>query len=303
MVTIADTVAERRRPADAVLEWIGPAANVVVGAANGEPVTVVDAIEAGADACHGVRLHQMLALHPRRYIDGAFGGLRHVSWFLSPATRQAFHGGVCDLVPNSFSDVPRLLRQSAEPSLVVASVSPPDRHGYFSLGTDAEYAAALIGEVPFFVEVNARMPRTYGGNQLHISDVVGWCEADRPLVEAATPPITDRDRAIAELVAERIPDGATVQAGIGAIPDMVLTELRGHTRARRPHRAPRRRLRRPRRSRRRHRDPQAHAPQQDRDHDRASAASGSTTSSPTTPASSSGRSTTRTTPSSSPASR
>jgi acyl-CoA hydrolase len=229
VVTIADTVAERRRPADAVLEWIGPAANVVVGAANGEPVTVVDAIEAGADACHGVRLHQMLALHPRRYIDGAFGGLRHVSWFLSPATRQAFHGGVCDLVPNSFSDVPRLLRQSAEPSLVVASVSPPDRHGYFSLGTDAEYAAAFIGEVPFFVEVNARMPRTYGGNQLHISDVVGWCEADRPLVEAATPPITDRDRAIAELVAERIPDGATVQAGIGAIPDMVLTKLRGHT--------------------------------------------------------------------------
>jgi acyl-CoA hydrolase len=228
MTTIAGAVAERRRPADAVLDWIGPGANVVVGVANAEPVTIVDAIEAAADSLHDVHLHQMLSLHPRRYIDGAFPGLRHVSWFLSPATRHAFHGGLCDLVPNSFSDVPRLLRQSVQPTLVVASVSPADRHGYFSLGTDAEYVAALIGEVPFFVEANARMPRTYGANQLHISDVAGWCEVDRPLVEAPTPAITDRDRAIAALVAERVPDGATLQVGIGAIPDMVLAKLGDH---------------------------------------------------------------------------
>ena len=134
-------------------------------------------------------------------------------------------------MPNTFSDVPRAAAPAPSTrSLVVASVSPPDRHGYFSLGPNAEYTAALIGEVPFFVEVNAQMPRTFGENQLHVSDVVGWCEADYPLVEV--PPRRRRPSAtgrIAELVAERIPDGATLQAGIGAVPDMVLAPARATT--------------------------------------------------------------------------
>jgi acyl-CoA hydrolase len=89
----------------------------------------------------------MLPLRLRRYIDGAYPGLRHVSWFLSPASRDAFHKGTCDLVPNNFSEVPHLMRV-LPPSLVVAAVAPPDRHGYFSLGCHAEYAAAFIGAVP-----------------------------------------------------------------------------------------------------------------------------------------------------------
>jgi acyl-CoA hydrolase len=131
-------------------------------------------------------------------------------------------------VPNNFSDVPRLMRRTVRPDLVVASVSPPDRHGYFSLGTDAEYVAPFIGELPFFVEVNEQMPRTYGANQLHLSDIVGWCPADRPLATVPPPVPEERDRAIAALVAERIPDGATLQVGIGAVPDMVLAALGDH---------------------------------------------------------------------------
>lgn len=224
---VADLIAAARRPADAVLEHVRPGSQVVVQSFNGEPATVLDALEAAGDRLDGVRLHQMLAPRPRPSIEGKVPGLRHVSWFLSPATREAFHAGQCDLVPNNFSDVPRLLRRRS-PDLVVASVSPPDRHGYFSLGTDATYGAAFIGEVPFFVEVNAQMPRTFGGNQLHVSDVVGWCETDRPLVESPPPVATDRDRAIAGFVAERIPDGATLQIGIGTVPDMVLASLGGH---------------------------------------------------------------------------
>jgi acyl-CoA hydrolase len=131
-------------------------------------------------------------------------------------------------VPNNFSEVPSLMQRSTRCSLVLASVSPPDRHGYFSLGTHADYAAALIGEAPFFVEVNHRMPRTFGENQVHLSQVVGWCEADYPLTELPNRPARDADRRIAEYVAERIPDGATLQAGIGAIPNEVLGMLRDH---------------------------------------------------------------------------
>jgi acyl-CoA hydrolase len=225
---VQERVAAARRPAEAVLDHVGPGSEIVVASFNGEPATVVDALEAAGDRLRDVRVHQMLAPRPRPSIEGKIPGLRHVSWFLSPATREAFRAGQCDLVPNNFSDVPRLLRRSVRPDLVVASVSPPDRHGYFSLGTDATYSAAFIGEVPFFVEVNAQMPRTYGANQLHVSDVVGWCAADRPLVESPPPQATERDRAIAGFVAERIPDGATLQIGIGAVPDMVLAALGGH---------------------------------------------------------------------------
>jgi acyl-CoA hydrolase len=225
---VSQRLDELRSSPEAVLSWIKGDADVIVAAANGEPKRVLDALEAHAGRLQGVRLHQMLALRSRAYIDGAYPGLRHVSWFLSPRTRDAFHRGECDLVPNAFSDVPRLMRQSLEPALVLAAVSAPDRHGYFSLGPDAEYAAAMIGRVPFFVEVNAQMPRTFGGNQLHVSDVVGLCQSDYPLIELPAVPVTDRDRRIAQLVAERIPDRATLQAGIGAVPDAVLGLLADH---------------------------------------------------------------------------
>lgn len=219
--------AKRREPAD-VLELVGAGDDLIVGLANGEPVTVVDAIEAGADRLDDVRLHQMFPLRERRSMHGELPGLRHVSWFLSPFVREAFAKGTCELVPNNFSDVPHLMRRSTRCSLVLASVSPPDRHGYFSLGCHAEYVAALVGDAPFFVEVNEQMPRTFGENQIHVSQIEGWCHADYPLFEPPARTPRDADRRIAQLVAERVPDGATLQAGIGSIPDEVLTLLDGH---------------------------------------------------------------------------
>ena len=217
-------------PADAVVDLLEAGTNVVVPLANGEPVTVLDSIEAVADAggLEGVRVHQMHVLHDRGYLDGRHGDrLRHVSYFLSHVTRPRFHDGGVDLVPCNFSEVPRLLALLPRP-IVVAACSPPDRHGYVSLGTNADYVAPFIGKVPFFVEANAQMPRTMGRNSIHLSQVAGWCEVDRPLVEVP-PAVPDAvDRRIAELVAERIPDGACVQAGIGSIPNGILAALSGH---------------------------------------------------------------------------
>lgn len=72
------------------------------------------------------------------------------------------------------------------------------------------------------------MPRTFGRNQLHISQVVGWCQVDRPLVVVAAPAVAGTDRAIAAFVAERIVDGATLQVGIGSIPNAILSQLHDH---------------------------------------------------------------------------
>jgi acyl-CoA hydrolase len=226
--TVADQLREKRRQSADVLPHIKVGGDVIVGAYNGEPKTVVDAIEAGAERLEEVRLNQMLPVRDRAHIEGRIDGLRHVSWFLSPHDKDAFHRGECDLVPNNFSEVPMLMRRTLVEPLVTVAVSPPDAHGWFSLGTNSEYSAAMIGEMPFFLEVNARMPRTFGENAIHVSQILGWCEADYPLVEM--PPREGRaeDRKIAELVAERIPDGATIQAGIGAVPDLVLGLLGDH---------------------------------------------------------------------------
>ena len=212
-------------PAAAVLDWFPHYdADIVVPIGNGEPVSVLDAIEAAAPGLSAVRIHQMHALHDRRYLHGAYPGLRHISYFLSSVTRQAFRDGDVDLVPNHFSEVPALLAEH-RPALVVAAVSPPDERGCFTLGPGADYAAALIGKVPFFVEVNPHVPRTTGANRLRPEDVVGWCEADYPLVALPEPAASDADRAIAAFVAERVPADAVLQAGIGAIPGVCLDFL------------------------------------------------------------------------------
>jgi acyl-CoA hydrolase len=223
-------LAQKLVSADAVLAHIEPGAELIVGLANGEPKTVMDAIEAGSAQLSDVRIHQMLPLRDRPYFHGQRPNLRHVSWFLSPHLREPFRDGLCDLIPNSFSEVPHLMRSTTKCSLMLASASPPDEHGFFSLGPDAEYVAALAGDMPTFLEANAQMPNTGGENQIHVRDIVGWCKADYPLVELPPAPAGDADTTIAGLVAERIPDDATLQIGIGSVPDQVVRMLKDHRR-------------------------------------------------------------------------
>lgn len=228
MNQLLDMESKRKTPED-VLGYIKNGDDLIVPLANGEPVVLLDTIEKHAERFSGVRIHQMHALKERDYIYGKFGDhLRHVAYFLSGASRKAFLAGACELVPNHFHEVPRLLRETTKASMVLASVSPMDEHGYFSLGTQADYVASFIGRVPFFLEVNPNMPRTFGANQVHISQVLGYIEVDYPLHEAKEPEITDIDRQIAAHVVERIQDGATLQAGIGAIPNAIIGFLNNH---------------------------------------------------------------------------
>ncbi len=218
---------ERKRcPPEAVLQHIAGDSDLIVPIANGEPTLLLDAIEKAALDLHDVRIHQMHALHDRPYLHGAFPGhLRHVSYFLSHVTRDPYAKGHVDLIPAHFSEVPLLMERTTRFPLIVAAASAPDRHGYFSLGVNADYVSGFIGKLPFFLEVTPAMPRTFGRNQLHISQIVGYTESDRPLVEVQPHEIGEKDQRIAAFVAERICDGATIQAGIGSIPNAVLSLL------------------------------------------------------------------------------
>jgi acyl-CoA hydrolase len=171
-------------PPEELLRHIPASADLIVPLANGEPVALLDALEDRHEQLDRVRIHQMHALHERPYLCGECGDhLRHVSYFLSAATRQAYWDGHLDLVPANFSEMPRTLREHTACTMVLAAASTPDQRGYFTLGTNADYVAPLIGKTPFFLEVTPSMPRTFGLNQIHVSQVVGYTESDHPLVE------------------------------------------------------------------------------------------------------------------------
>jgi len=229
--SIEERVAARRAAPEAVLDHVGAGADVIVPLAAGEPRRLIEVLDGAAaeGRLQGVRVHQMHAAFDHPYLHGVYGDrLHHVSYFLSAVGRSAHLSGGTSLVPAHFSDMPRILRRTTRCSLVLARCAPPDRHGYFSLGTNADYTARLIGEAPVFLEVNPNMPRTFGENNVHVSQIVGWCEVDEPLLEVDPPPISDLDRRIAAFVAERVPDGATLQAGIGSVPNALLELLADH---------------------------------------------------------------------------
>ena len=153
--------------------------------------------------------------------------------FMSGHDRQALkqypRRSMMEFVPASFSQVGRLLTEYIEPHCFMVTVSPMDRHGYFSLGTNADYGASVIRKAgKVIVEVNENMPRTFGECSVHISEIDAIVENHTPLIEIQPNPPSDIDLQIARLITERIDDGDTLQMGVGGVPNSVLSLLHDH---------------------------------------------------------------------------
>ena len=212
---------------EAFLGLIEPGTDLILPLGNGEPHRLLDMLEENYTNLQNVKVHQMLAMRERKYINGEMKGhLSHISYFLSGATRKAYWEGHVELIPNAFQEVYTLLKKTTSKPIVMAVASPMDEHGYFSLGTQADYVADFIGEVPFVLEVNKYMPRTFGENVIHSSQIEGYVENDVPLIAEKSPDITEKDRKIAEFITDDIQDGDTLQIGIGAIPNAVMSQLK-----------------------------------------------------------------------------
>ncbi|PSL40426.1 acyl-CoA hydrolase [Planomicrobium soli] len=211
-----------------LISLIEPGADIIIPIANGEPIRLLDLLEENADKLSGVAIHQMLALRPRSYIEGQFEQLKHVSYFLSGATRKVYQQAKLELVPNNFHEVPRMLKKITKMSMIMTVASPMDEHGYFTLGTQADYVAEFIGTVPFVLEVNNQMPRTYGRNQIHISQIAGYIEHNATLIEEKSSQISEKDIQIATSVTADIKNGDTLQIGIGSVPNAVISMLKDH---------------------------------------------------------------------------
>ena len=156
------------------------------------------------------------------------GHFRHRALFIGPNARAAVNEGRADYVPVFLSDVPRLFHSGALPlDAVLVNATPPDAHGFCSLGVSVEAMhAAIRAARTVIVQLNQAMPRTLGESFIHVDDIDLAVEVEVPPYEYAVSSIGDVERRIGEHVADLVPDGATLQLGIGAIPAATALALR-----------------------------------------------------------------------------
>lgn len=150
--------------------------------------------------------------------------------FLGANVRSAIERGDADYIPAFLSEMPALFRQRVLPlDVALVHVSPPDRHGYCSLGVSVDIARAAVDSAAVVIaQVNPHMPRTHGDGLVHHSRFAAAVAVDEPLPERAAEPPSATELAIGRHVAELVEDGATLQMGIGSIPDAVLAALGHH---------------------------------------------------------------------------
>ena len=214
-------------PAQAV-QQIKSGQRVVVAHACGEPSIILDALVANAAQYENVEIIHMVAMGKAAYCQPQYDkNFHHNAFFLGGSTRAAAAEGRVDFTPVYFSEIPSLLREDLRPNVTLLQCSPPDAHGYVSLGVSMDYTkpAAEASDL-VIAQVNQNMPRTLGDSFLHVTQIGCLVEADTPVIELAPPKIGDVERAIGENVASLVRDGDTLQLGIGAIPDAVLLFLK-----------------------------------------------------------------------------
>lgn len=196
-----------------------------------EPVDLVHALTRRGREVRDVEVIHMATMGVAPYAAPEFEGhFRHNGLFLASNVRAAVQEGRADYTPIFLSEIEGLFTSGAVPvDVCLLQCTPPDRHGYMSLGasTDVSLTAAECAR-HVIVEINPQTPWTFGDTFLHVSKVHAFVEANHPLVEYRNPEVTDLSRAIARRVSALIPDGATLQTGIGGIPEAVLGFLGGH---------------------------------------------------------------------------
>lgn len=191
-----------------------------------EPTAICDAIgeRARRGELTGVTHHAVLSVKGGAFLDPALRGkYDYVSWFTGGAGRKGIQQGYYTYVPNNYSTVPSYWRE-LQPRLDVfyAEVSPMDKHGYFSCGMSGAEVPAMKSKASIILlDVNDKMPRVMGNNFIHISQVTALCESSRELLTLEAAPLTDMDKKIGQMIADEVPDGATIQLGIGGIPNAV----------------------------------------------------------------------------------
>lgn len=217
--------------ARAAIRAIAPGRRLLIGSGAAEPTTLVTSLVEHGDHLADNEIVHLLTLGPAPYVRSEFSArFRHVAFFIGPNVREAVHEGRADFMPVFLSELPRLIQSRRVPiDVALIQVSPPDARGYVSLGVSVDIVRAACSSASLVIaEVNPRMPRTHGDSFLSVDDIGLLVPVDKPVLELPAVEPNAAALAIGEHVAGLIPNGATLQTGIGQIPSAVLGALTRH---------------------------------------------------------------------------
>lgn len=217
--------------AEEALSHVKSGDRIYIHTATAAPQALVKALVDRSNNLRGVQIYHLHTEGEAPYVEDKYEGIftTHV-FFIGKNVRKAVATGRAAYVPVFLSEIPALFRREIIPlEVTLITVSPPDQHGFCSLGTsvDATKAAIEMSEL-VIAQVNRNMPRTLGDSQIHMSRIHYMVEKDDPIPEAEVLPLSDLSLQIGKYVASLIENGATLQMGIGEIPNAVLASLGHH---------------------------------------------------------------------------
>lgn len=209
-----------------------PGMRVLIPPGCGESTLLIDEVVRQAERLQPLTLMGGLHLSGHAFCGQEHQGrLRWVTFHAMAALRDALARGQAEFVPLRYFDAPWAFGPAGPwaADAVLAQTAPPDDSGRLSFGVSTSYPLPVARVAPLVIaEVNHQMPRTLGDSTIAVDRVAAWVETDRPLVRYPSPEIGEAERRIAAHVAELVPDGATIQVGIGATPEAVVSGLAEH---------------------------------------------------------------------------
>lgn len=208
-----------------------PGQNVFIHSVAAAPKVLIEAMVRRADSLKDVKIFHLHTEGEAPYTRPEYQGIfHHNAFFIGSNVRKAIAEGRGSYIPVFLSEIPRLIRQGIVPiDVALVTVSPPDQHGYCSLGTSVDATRAAIEAASVVIaQVNKYMPRTHGDAQIHYHRLTRMVEYDMPLYTHDPGTITPIEEEIGKNVASLVEDRATLQLGIGSIPNAVLAALHNH---------------------------------------------------------------------------
>lgn len=223
-----DAFARKLVSVEEAIALIKPGRRILIGSGAAEPVSLVEGLVThGAHLADNEIVH-LLTLGPAPYVDpGLAQRFRHAAFFIGPNVRDAVQQGRADFIPVFLSEIPDLIRtRRIRVDVALIQTSLPDAHGHVSLGVSVDVVRAAVDAADLVLaEVNPFMPRTHGDTFLPVSRIDRLVAVERPLLELTGEPPGEIEATIGRHVASLVPSGATIQTGIGSIPDAVLHAL------------------------------------------------------------------------------
>lgn len=195
------------------------------------PQTLIHELVRQADRLRNVRIIHLHTEGPAPYAEPIYASSFSVTClFIGKNMRKAVQEGRADYAPVFLSEIPQLFRDKTIPiDVALINVSPPDQHGFCSLGVTVEAAHEALHSAKIVIaQINPQMPRTHGDALIHRNKLTYMVEVDEPIFEVQPHDLGAVETAIGRNVASLVEDGATLQMGIGAIPDAVLHQLNSH---------------------------------------------------------------------------